>query len=663
MTPAEVLQQFHELRCEVLAVISEAEQIADGIPAIAAAAKTDLEFARLQVSQLHLSLAVVGAEGAGKSTLIRGLLKQELSPIEGTQPGTVAPVYLTHGEGEPTFTVEFSEAGKPPLQCDRVTCFEYIQQKTNVDNVKNVSRAIIQVDNPLLAHGLVLVDAPGVGGVSDAVRIATQDFIRSQAAAVIGVARDRSYSPLVEIAREYSSPNAKKIFQAIVSNRSLDYFMDEQQTGVLPDSRLDTKFKETRADGLTSLQRTFKQYGLDDQLGDDSIFVFNANVLHLLDEGKHKLATGAHRLEVDRFLDKIARYAKENGLGYNILRATNVAELVINTRLAGYVELRKTILTRVLAGDHSLREAFLQAVQNAYPVWRDAYNDDSMEQIEREVWHDVLGVLTRQRKEAVKKIDALLREFLDQSHQYSKQVIRDKLAVLRLDIADNVAVANEAFLNSLDKVHKTLISAANAMLKAIFAEIPIFEQSGSVDVALSASDIVRIGINQADSSDKHMMYARFAGLAGGAAAGGVLATHGAALLVFAPDPTFITQTIGIIIGGAAAFKAVDVALRRAFGGEREAAIRELTIMRDRQVLDDDQQYAKLRDELNRTVRDIGQAVDAALNARIKQVGSILSDPSPRREQIQAEADSLDAVRGRLDKLSAKLGNVRSAAQS
>jgi len=114
MTPVQVLKQFAQLRQEVLSVIDKGETIANAIPAVATAARAELDHARRLISDAHLSLVVVGGEGAGKSTLIRGILKQELSPIEHNQPGTVAPVYLMYGEGSPKFTIEFAQDGRAP---------------------------------------------------------------------------------------------------------------------------------------------------------------------------------------------------------------------------------------------------------------------------------------------------------------------------------------------------------------------------------------------------------------------------------------------------------------------------------------------------------------------------------------------------------------------
>ena len=658
-SPAEVLKQFDRLRQDVLTVINEGRKIADGIPAIAAAAKMDFSSASDHVSQLHLSLAVVGAEGAGKSTLIRGLLKQELSPIEPNQPGTVAPVFLMYGEGSPRFTVEFSEPGKKPLQCDQKTCFEYIQQKSNEHNVKHVSRVVVEVDNPLLAHGLVLVDAPGTDGVSDDVRVATQEFIRRQAAAVVGVARDRSYGPLVKIARELSTPTAKITFQAIVSNRDTDYFVDDKgQMELLPDEEIAKKIKESLGEGLSSLKQAFVEYDLSDELTEDDLFVFSPNILHLLDDQQPKLATPAHRAEINRFLGKVGRYVRDNGLEYAILRAVAHAESVIAMRVRAYVELRKAILEGVLAGDQTLFKAFLDAAVAAYPIWQAVYNAESIAAIKEEAWQDLKKQLAIQRTSAVKKIDNLIRELRARSDEPPTQVIHDKVGLVRLDIAAQITAANESFAETVGKVHEKLIEPANQMLAAIFNKMPIVESGGNVDVeALSVDDTVRIGLEQ-DNSDLHRLFAK----ATGGVIGGSLGAKGAALLFFVPDPFFITQTIGLILGGAVAWKAVDKAIKHVYGGARAAAIKELTAIRNRLLNEEIEEYGVLHEKLSQAIDTIGKAIDAALDERIAQVRSLFSDPSPQREVIEADMAMLNDAQTQLGKLTERLSEIRTAAR-
>jgi predicted GTPase len=154
LTPEQVLQEFHDLRTQVLEVIDEGEQVAKRFPAVAEAAKVDFEDAKRIVSLSHLSLVVLGAEGTGKSTLIQGLIGEEVSPIEHDQPGTVAPIYLEYADtSEPTFTIEFG-AGKKPLVCDKAIYTEYILQKSNERNKKGVQRATVKLKNRLLEHGL-----------------------------------------------------------------------------------------------------------------------------------------------------------------------------------------------------------------------------------------------------------------------------------------------------------------------------------------------------------------------------------------------------------------------------------------------------------------------------------------------------------------------------
>ena len=81
LTPEIVLDQFGSMRSKVLQVIVQGERLTEQLPAMREVGKRFKKAADL-VSSARLSLVVLGGEGAGKSTLIRGILGAELSPIE-----------------------------------------------------------------------------------------------------------------------------------------------------------------------------------------------------------------------------------------------------------------------------------------------------------------------------------------------------------------------------------------------------------------------------------------------------------------------------------------------------------------------------------------------------------------------------------------------------
>lgn len=127
LTPEIVLEQFGSLRSTILEVISHGERLTEELPAMREAGKRFNKAADL-VSAARLSLVVLGGEGAGKSTLIRGILGAELSPIEADEAGTVAPVFITYGKSaEPAFEVHF--LGQQPAEvCSKERYYDYVRQ-------------------------------------------------------------------------------------------------------------------------------------------------------------------------------------------------------------------------------------------------------------------------------------------------------------------------------------------------------------------------------------------------------------------------------------------------------------------------------------------------------------------------------------------------------
>jgi hypothetical protein len=151
LTPEIVLEQFGSMRSTVLQVIAQGERLAEQLSAMKEVGKRFKKASDL-VSGARLSLVVLGGEGAGKSTLIRGILGAELSPIEADEAGTVAPVFITYDKSaEPTFEVRFLNH-RPAEACSKERYYDYVRQSKNPDNKEDVECAFVRVNNSLLAR-------------------------------------------------------------------------------------------------------------------------------------------------------------------------------------------------------------------------------------------------------------------------------------------------------------------------------------------------------------------------------------------------------------------------------------------------------------------------------------------------------------------------------
>lgn len=114
-------------------------------------------------------IVVMGEIKKGKSSFINALLGQaDLLPT-ATDIATSTVFQISHGPAE-RVTVVFQpdddeEESPAPQSISREQIREFGTEDGNPGNIKCVDHIAIELANPLLAEGLVLVDTPGVGGL------------------------------------------------------------------------------------------------------------------------------------------------------------------------------------------------------------------------------------------------------------------------------------------------------------------------------------------------------------------------------------------------------------------------------------------------------------------------------------------------------------------
>jgi GTPase SAR1 family protein len=112
-----------------------------------------------------LCVVVCGEYKQGKSSLTNALLETNLFPVD-IDITTSAVTTITYGEIE-KITVVMGEQGKSKAeQITRSQIPEYVTEKGNPKNYKQVKLLSIESPNPKLKDGLVIADTPGVGGLN-----------------------------------------------------------------------------------------------------------------------------------------------------------------------------------------------------------------------------------------------------------------------------------------------------------------------------------------------------------------------------------------------------------------------------------------------------------------------------------------------------------------
>ncbi len=149
-----VLDKYSNLKTELMECIDAAVSI-DGIPRVIC------EELKEKVAQNVFNLVVLGQFKRGKTSLINALLGAEILPT-AVVPLTSIATILTYGE---TLCIRVYFNDGRVIEIDRSDLNQYVTEKGNPRNEKDVKEVIITYPSPYLKDGVRLVDTPGVGSV------------------------------------------------------------------------------------------------------------------------------------------------------------------------------------------------------------------------------------------------------------------------------------------------------------------------------------------------------------------------------------------------------------------------------------------------------------------------------------------------------------------
>lgn len=125
---------------------------------------------------------VLGTQGMGKSTLINGLLEENILPNDVDET-TCVPVEVKYGDNERAL-VHFADSSKTVTVNTIDELKEFVDNNYNPANEKGVSRIELFRSKDLLRNGLVIVDLPGVGSLTKANEETTKRYVENLCSAI-----------------------------------------------------------------------------------------------------------------------------------------------------------------------------------------------------------------------------------------------------------------------------------------------------------------------------------------------------------------------------------------------------------------------------------------------------------------------------------------------
>lgn len=215
-------------------LIGEALKKVDDLGAEFSADKDKLFSLRARLEQGRFHLAVLGQFKRGKSTLLNAFLGQALLPTS-VVPLTAIPTFLQHGP-EIRLRVSYQDE-RPAKEFSGESTQKLVDilqgivtEEANPKNRLGVLEVDISHPAPILEHGVVLIDTPGIGSTFTHNTEATLNFLPQCDAALFVVSAD---PPLTEVEAEFLKEVKSRVARLFFIFNKVDYLNDQEKDAAL----------------------------------------------------------------------------------------------------------------------------------------------------------------------------------------------------------------------------------------------------------------------------------------------------------------------------------------------------------------------------------------------------------------------------------------------
>ena len=183
---------------------------------------------RLNEGRFHL--AILGQFKRGKSSLLNAFLGEAILPTS-VVPLTAIPTFVEYGQ-ERKITIRYHD-NRPPEEYSNKSLDEinkileaFVTEEGNPENHLGVLQVEILHPAPILKHGVVLIDTPGIGSTFTHNTQATLNFLPQCDAALFVVSAD---PPLTEVESQFLQNVFPKVSQLFFIFNKIDYLNDREK--------------------------------------------------------------------------------------------------------------------------------------------------------------------------------------------------------------------------------------------------------------------------------------------------------------------------------------------------------------------------------------------------------------------------------------------------
>ncbi|WP_258359109.1 dynamin family protein [Moorella sulfitireducens (nom. illeg.)] len=223
-----------ELKKDAGALFVQTLELLQGLGPEFAEARQKIQALQERLLNERFHLAVLGQFKRGKSTFINALLGEEVLPT-AILPLTAVPTFLLWSpeiharvlRQEDLPQEEFTGQDSTAL-----TAFlaQFVTEAGNPKNHKKVTQVEVFYPSPLLRHGVVLIDTPGIGSTFRHNTEATLNFLPQCDAALFLISAD---PPITEVEVEFLKAIRSKVTHLFFILNKVDYLNKEEITSLL----------------------------------------------------------------------------------------------------------------------------------------------------------------------------------------------------------------------------------------------------------------------------------------------------------------------------------------------------------------------------------------------------------------------------------------------
>lgn len=215
-------------------LLVEATRKVEDLGAAFVADKERLLSLRSRFEEGRFHLAVLGQFKRGKSTLLNAFLGQALLP-SSVVPLTAIPTFVEYG---PDMRIRVSYQDQKPLKEfaggsleEAVSILQgFATEEGNPKNRLGVRQVEILHPAPILRHGVVLIDTPGIGSTFTHNTEATLNFLPQCDAALFVVSAD---PPLTETEAEFLKAVQSRVSRLFFIFNKVDYLNEQERAAAL----------------------------------------------------------------------------------------------------------------------------------------------------------------------------------------------------------------------------------------------------------------------------------------------------------------------------------------------------------------------------------------------------------------------------------------------